>query len=231
MLIEYFHKNPRWDKETVDKAAKKSGLSRAQVYKWGWDRKKKADPEEEGFVRLAKDEFGGYSKHDFIDDNDPIAELLDIDLTEQIRELGFNVRKDKERRSEPKTDSKLLKRTNLVDTKRRDLKMRHKEISCSVNEAENLYTNKSKTLLKNAGVQTPDIRKLSPDDFITPIKSSRLLNLEGNRNLQKLKQTLFSDSSEKEPLSASKSERKLTPSSENSLLKKSKSGINTSDLK
>lgn len=36
-LMREFDKNPNWSKETLLEISKKSGLSEAQVYKWGWD--------------------------------------------------------------------------------------------------------------------------------------------------------------------------------------------------
>jgi hypothetical protein len=36
-----FDRNPNWTKETLLEVSKKTGLSEAQVYKWGWDQKKK----------------------------------------------------------------------------------------------------------------------------------------------------------------------------------------------
>lgn len=36
-----FDRNPNWSKETLLDVSKKTGLSEAQVYKWGWDQKKK----------------------------------------------------------------------------------------------------------------------------------------------------------------------------------------------
>jgi hypothetical protein len=36
-----FERNPNWSKETLLEVAKKTGLSEAQVYKWGWDQKRK----------------------------------------------------------------------------------------------------------------------------------------------------------------------------------------------
>lgn len=40
-LMREFEKNPNWSKETLLEISKKSGLSEAQVYKWGWDQKRK----------------------------------------------------------------------------------------------------------------------------------------------------------------------------------------------
>lgn len=121
--MECFKQNPRWDKDTVDRAARKSGLARAQVYKWGWDRKKKADPDDGDFLRLTKDEFGGYSKHDFIDDDDPIAELLDIDLTKEIKRLGLDYKEDAPLKSVQSISTPKKEDRNLVDTKKRDKKL------------------------------------------------------------------------------------------------------------
>ena len=36
-LMEVFEKNPEWTKEIMQEVAEKTGLSEAQVYKWGWD--------------------------------------------------------------------------------------------------------------------------------------------------------------------------------------------------
>lgn len=47
----------------------------------------------------------------------------------------------------------------------------------------------------------------------------------------KIKNTLFYEISEKENDSGDKTERKFTPSSENSMIKKRKSAIHTSDMK
>ena len=36
-LLQEFKANPTWTKEVVLEVSKKTGLSEAQVYKWGWD--------------------------------------------------------------------------------------------------------------------------------------------------------------------------------------------------
>jgi len=41
ILMEEFLKNPSWPKSIMPEVASKVGLSEAQVYKWGWDQKKK----------------------------------------------------------------------------------------------------------------------------------------------------------------------------------------------
>jgi hypothetical protein len=35
--MQEFDKNPNWSKENLQEISIKSGLSEAQVYKWGWD--------------------------------------------------------------------------------------------------------------------------------------------------------------------------------------------------
>jgi len=41
VLLDAFKHDPCWSKETVDHVCLISGLEEAQVYKWGWDQKKK----------------------------------------------------------------------------------------------------------------------------------------------------------------------------------------------
>ena len=110
----------------------------------------------------------------------------------------------------------------MVDNKKRIIKEKAKELKEKRNFRE---TNIDKILWK-----TPNIDKLKFNSFATPIKESVEKN-ELPIELRKIKQTLFSESSYTEKELNSKSERKLTPSSENSMAKRSKSVINTSDLK
>ena len=46
MLLEAFESNPAWKSGLVRDLAAKTGLSLNQVYKWGWDHKKKLRLEE-----------------------------------------------------------------------------------------------------------------------------------------------------------------------------------------
>jgi hypothetical protein len=41
MLEQELEANPHWTNDDMVKIAKKSGLSKSQVYKWNWDQKKK----------------------------------------------------------------------------------------------------------------------------------------------------------------------------------------------
>ena len=40
-LMREFERNPNWCKDTLLEVSRKTGLSEAQVYKWGWDQKRK----------------------------------------------------------------------------------------------------------------------------------------------------------------------------------------------
>ena len=205
ILIDIFNKNPRWDKETVDKAVAKSGLSKSQVYKWGWDRKKKASTDDIDFVRPAKDEFGGYSKHDFAENDDlSIANVIKVDLNEKVQQLVFDFDNQKE------MDAKRLGHgnstlKNLGDRKKRKVKERNKAI-----------------------------RSSSSIEFSTTpiVKPTRADGQEysSDIHLTKVKKKLFERSEEK--CKQINDENKPTPSSSNSQQQKySKSHIHTSDMK
>lgn len=47
-----FERNPNWTKETLLEVSKKTGLSEAQVYKWGWDQKRKTYGPEEAALMM-----------------------------------------------------------------------------------------------------------------------------------------------------------------------------------
>lgn len=49
ILFQEFQQYPDWDKEQISRLMKKTGLTEAQIYKWGWDQKKKI-----GFQEKAK---------------------------------------------------------------------------------------------------------------------------------------------------------------------------------
>lgn len=231
ILFKHFQQNPRWDKYTVDKASKESGLARAQVYKWGWDRKKNT-PNDESFQRPSKDEFGGYSKHDFIEDNDPIADLLNIDLNKQIKELDLSPVTENKEHYKASNFQRLSKTPILVDLKKRNRKLKEKEVELNVSptNSKSILKNVKKSM-KDAECQTPNAKLLTNEDFETPIKAVRRLNMDDTNDFTKIKHTLFYEINEKENDSGEKSERKFTPSSENSFIKKSKSAIHTSDMK
>jgi predicted nucleotidyltransferase len=46
VLSAEFQMDPEWDKGQIARLMKKTGLSEAQIYKWGWDQKKKITAQE-----------------------------------------------------------------------------------------------------------------------------------------------------------------------------------------
>jgi hypothetical protein len=55
-----FERNPNWSKETLLEVSRKTGLSEAQVYKWGWDQKrKKYGPELAALMMPGFEEYEG----------------------------------------------------------------------------------------------------------------------------------------------------------------------------
>ena len=74
----------------VAHVSRKTGLCEAQVYKWGWDQKRKKVSEDGSFVLPSTDEFGGYSKHGF-SGLDSISAALGIDIDSKIRELHLDL--------------------------------------------------------------------------------------------------------------------------------------------
>jgi hypothetical protein len=52
ILMREFERNQNWSKDTMLDVSKKTGLSEAQVYKWGWDQKRKkyGDDQMNGYI-------------------------------------------------------------------------------------------------------------------------------------------------------------------------------------
>lgn len=164
VLLKHFEKNPKWDRQTIENAANESGLSISQAYKWGWDRKNKAD-DLEGFHKPSKDEFGGYSKHDFTDQDDSISQLIGKNLDKEVEKLLFehdhhqSVQKVKPT-PQPKTPQK--KRTRKLMNKKRE-----EDISSKKRDTE---------------VQTPDLWEPKEEDFVTPVKAKKHSEIGKNRD-------------------------------------------------
>jgi len=114
MLIKEFLANPDWSKENMQEVSRKTGLSEAQVYKWGWDqRRKMMDPTHDIHTELKM-----YKRDEDIDDDD------DLECDESITKLKLPVTSSKKRKisetdeiqKEPSTGNKYEK--SLVKTKR-----------------------------------------------------------------------------------------------------------------
>lgn len=217
----------------MERAAKASGLSKSQVYKWGWDRKKKANPNEEGFVKPAKDEFGGYSKHDFAENDADIADLLDIDLNKEIQKLDLYATPSKKKSGGSEMQDDYPSEPKYTAQKKRKVKRREKEVKLSPIKEESAYHQKARTPHKpNIDIVTPEIKRFKLDNFVTPVKLCEPLKFDENRPIEKVKQNLFSSTPSNEDKSFnSKSDKKVVSSSENSMKKKSKSVYHTSDMK
>lgn len=100
-----FLQDQEWTKETVDFIQANSQLTLTQIYKWGWDQKKKVLKNPQGIQVPTIDEFGGYSKFDEQDDAIKITKVLDIDWNEKIRLLDLDWEREEKLKisaSEPK---------------------------------------------------------------------------------------------------------------------------------
>lgn len=72
MLIQEFQSNPEWSKDNMQEVSKKTGLSEAQVYKWGWDQKRKMlDP-----TRDITDELRLYKEHELESEDAGVVQKL-----------------------------------------------------------------------------------------------------------------------------------------------------------
>lgn len=106
-----------WTRETVDYIRANSGLSLTQIYKWGWDQKKKVLKNPNGKPVASIDEFGGYSKFDTNYEAKKITKLLDIDWNEKIRQLDLECEME-EKNNLKNTEPKILsenKKEDIID--------------------------------------------------------------------------------------------------------------------
>lgn len=83
MLRKCFSGDPKWSNETVMYVSRTTGLNVSQVYKWGWDQKKKTG-DLDGFDIPTTDEFGGYSKHGFTN-LDSICRSIGLNIDEKLK--------------------------------------------------------------------------------------------------------------------------------------------------
>jgi len=78
-----------WGRETVEYLKNNTQLSYTQIYKWGWDQKKKVQNNPNGKMVPSIDEFGGYCKFDAESKNTKLTKVLDVDWNEKIRQLDL----------------------------------------------------------------------------------------------------------------------------------------------
>jgi len=86
-LIREFQANPEWSKENMQEVSNKTGLSEAQVYKWGWDQKRKMlDPTHDLHAELKM-----YKKHQ--DEEDEYEEYEEQESSIHRLQLPSSVKK------------------------------------------------------------------------------------------------------------------------------------------
>lgn len=68
-MVREFDRNPNWSKETLLEVSRKTGLSEAQVYKWGWDQKRKKYGPEAAALMMPPFESLGYNQGGIFDLN------------------------------------------------------------------------------------------------------------------------------------------------------------------
>jgi hypothetical protein len=78
-----FSSDPDWSLETVEYVKTNSQLNYVQIYKWGWDQKKKVENNPDALKVATIDEFGGYCKFSS-NDHQPLDKLIDEDLNNKV---------------------------------------------------------------------------------------------------------------------------------------------------
>ena len=115
MLESCFAKDPEWTQETVEYVKLHTQLNYVQIYKWGWDQKKKVEKNPKALKIPTIDEFGGYCK--FSQDNKtPLDKLLDVDWNEKIRLLDLECEKEHGPVSDFEPNEVYAKRQKLEDS-------------------------------------------------------------------------------------------------------------------
>lgn len=106
MLIQEFQANPEWSKENMQEVSRKTGLSEAQVYKWGWDQKKKMlDPTHDLHAELRM-----YKEHDEESEDKSIVKRLKFQSNQKSNKVSieFQTPKEKFEKSGMKTRKSVL---------------------------------------------------------------------------------------------------------------------------
>jgi len=137
-LIKEFQANPDWSKENMIEVSRKTGLSEAQVYKWGWDQKRKMlDPNHD-----IHEELKMYKREQDEEQSDSNSGIYKMKLPSSLKKPSkvtseFQVPEDKVDRNVTKT-----RRTNHSSSKsdRKDNK-------------ENEHSNKLKGKPETRGVK------------------------------------------------------------------------------
>ena len=129
MLIQEFQSNPEWSKDNMQEVSRKTGLSEAQVYKWGWDQKRKLlDP-----TRDITDELRLYKEHEQDEESDDVS---------VVQKLKFQ--------SSQKKHNKLQPEHNIDVDKHAESSMKTRKSAAK----ESKYDNKENEYTKNMSTKT-----------------------------------------------------------------------------
>ena len=132
MLIEEFQSNPEWSKDNMQEVSRKTGLSEAQVYKWGWDQKRKLlDP-----TRDITDELRLYKEHEMESEED------EDDDESVVQKLKFQSSQKKQTKNQPEH--------HAITEKQAECSMKTRKSAAK----ENKYDNKENEYNKNMSSKT-----------------------------------------------------------------------------
>ncbi|CAI2359736.1 unnamed protein product [Moneuplotes crassus] len=227
VLLEHFSNNPEWSRPAIQNAANEAGLSYSQAYKWGWDRKNKSDLSE-NFNKPSKDEFGGYSKHYFTNQGDPIAQVIGKNLDVEVEKLFNNQTpsRGEEKSVMMEKTPKNKKERKLTEKVRGEYTESPRILPSKLCQPISLYQDCAAVVRRETQMQTPNLLEPQEEDLVTltkPIRDSECGTVQVTNNL-------FLDTSANFRDSKIISERKLD-SSEHSFKKKSSSDVNSSRIK
>jgi hypothetical protein len=87
ILSQEFATNSEWDKQQISRLMKKTGLTEAQIYKWGWDQKKKMFAQEKNKILVKSslcDIFASIPENKFLARETPKVELGILSCSEAL---------------------------------------------------------------------------------------------------------------------------------------------------
>ena len=133
-----FTNDPEWSQKTVDYIKSNSQLNYTQIYKWGWDQKKKVEKNPNSKPVPTIDEFGGYWK--FESAKIQLEKLCDEDLNEKVRLLDSECEKNLEPLTdfEPKVET--VKRRKTEDSENHSINILKENTVIPKFEEENLFS-------------------------------------------------------------------------------------------
>ena len=138
-------------------------LSYTQIYKWGWDQKKKWEKNQNSLKIPTIDEFGGYCKFQK-EDNKLLSNIAEIDWNKEVQDLDIECEKE---------ETKLLKSQSELINK--DIQFLPNQSSVILNPANAEFSTPLKKLKRDrnfsSATNETNSQKLTRKD-IDPILSS-----------------------------------------------------------